>query len=62
MVMKAAQEMARKRWRSKTKQERSEHAAKMGSKAAENLTAKERSERARTAAQARWGKKKKTPK
>lgn len=53
--MKGAQEMARKRWKGTTKEERSEHAKAMA--AARKTTPKRRSEIARAAAAARWGKK-----
>ena len=48
--MKAAQEMAQKRWRGTTSEERSEHAKMMGEKAAKALTPQERSQRAKKAA------------
>jgi hypothetical protein len=58
MTMKAAQEMARKRWKSTSKAERTEIAQALNAARQKATTPKQRSEIARAAAAARWGKKK----
>ena len=56
--MKAAQDLARKRWQDTTAEERSEHAMMMADARQEAMTPEERKASARNAAQARWAKKK----
>lgn len=60
MTSKAAQELARKRWRGKSKAEKSQHAKMMSEAATAALTPEERRERAKLAAQTRWANKKAT--
>jgi hypothetical protein len=54
--MKAAQQLARKRWENTTEEERRQHAKMMSD--AVKLTPAERKERAKKAAVARWARKK----
>lgn len=59
MTMRAAQEMARKRWKGKTDEEKTEHAKMMSDARQDATTPQQRSAAAKKAAQARWGKSKK---
>jgi RPA family protein len=58
MTMRGAQEMARKRWKTKTAEEKSEHAKMMSDARIEQTTPEQRSAIAKKAALARWGPKK----
>jgi hypothetical protein len=55
--MKAAQEMARKRWKGKTDEEKAEHAKMMSDARQEATTPEQRKAAAKKAAKARWAKK-----
>jgi hypothetical protein len=59
MTLKAAQELAKRRWKRTSKQERKEIASELGKASAESMTPAQRKERARAAAAARWATKKK---
>lgn len=58
MTMKAAQEMARIRWKDKTNEEKSQHAKMMSEERQKLTTPEQRSAAAKKAAQARWKDKK----
>lgn len=62
MTMKGAQEMARKRWKGKTKEEKTAHGKMMSDERLAATTPEQRSAIAKKAAQARWGAKKKSVK
>lgn len=57
MTMKAAREMAEKRWEGVSKEERSEHAKMMSDARQEATTPEQRSAAAKKAAEAMWAKK-----
>ncbi len=56
MTMKAAQQLGRRRWEDKSEEEKAAHMKMMGETAAAKLTPEQRAERAKKAAEARWGK------
>jgi len=56
MAMKAARQLARKRWADKSEEERAAHAKMMGEARQAKLTPAQRSAAARKAAAARWAK------
>jgi RPA family protein len=56
MTMRGAQEMARKRWKGKTDEEKTEHAKKMSDARQVKTTEEQRSASASVAAKARWAK------
>jgi hypothetical protein len=55
MTMKAARDLAKKRWEGKSDEEKKAHAQKMRDARQAGTTAEQRSEAARVAAEARWG-------
>ena len=62
MTMKAAQELARKRWQDKTDAEKSNHAKMMSAARQEAMTPAQRKAAASKAAKARWAAVKKSAK
>lgn len=56
MVLKAAQELGRRSWASRSEEEQAAHVKMMGQKRHAGLTPEERSEIARKAAITRWAK------
>lgn len=62
MTMKAAQDLARKRWKGKTEEERTEHGKMMSDERMKLTTPEQRSAIAKKAAAARWGPKTKATK
>jgi hypothetical protein len=58
MTMKAAQEMAKKRWKDTTQEERTDHGRMMADARQAATTPEQRVASAKKAAQSRWGTKK----